>query len=131
MKPVTASLRLGAILAAAGWSATGTAQQAPPPTPAPAEVTTAAAPKRAKQIRVFADEPNVKSAFINFSDGITTEFSTIFGENDEAWVFPIELRITGSPNDVVTGRTAVIPPIELLPTGIFQLQLAVRFHNRY
>ncbi|MCB1079493.1 MAG: hypothetical protein KDM64_16870, partial [Verrucomicrobiae bacterium] len=47
------------------------------------------------------------------------------------WVFPIELRITGSPNDVVTGRTAVIPPIELLPTGIFQLQLAVRLHNRY
>lgn len=123
------ALVLAMMLALSLGAGAARAQQAPPD-PAGAPVTATAA-KKARQIRVTTDDPTTRAAFANFADGLRAEFGALFGENDEVWVYPIDLRVTGSPTDVVEGRTAAIPPIELLPDGRFQLQLAVRLHNRY
>lgn len=104
--------------------------QQPGPAPGPGAVT-ATAGKKAKQVRVAADDPAVRAAFSHFADGLQAEVGYLFGETPDDWIFPIDLRVSGSPKDVVEGRTAAIPPIELLPDGRFQLQLAVRLHNRY
>jgi hypothetical protein len=115
---------LATALLVAGFVAGAAAQQAE-------GTVTATASKKAKQIRVVADDPAARAAFSLFADGLRGEFGAVFGENDEAWAFPIELRVTGSAKDIVEGRSAAIPPIELLPSGQFQLQLAVRLHTRH
>jgi hypothetical protein len=122
--PAAGPVVLATALLVAGFAAGAWAQQAEAPV-------TATAGKKAKQIRVAAEEAPVRSAFGLFADGLRDEFGAVFGENDEAWVFPVELRVSGSAKDVVEGGTTAIPPIELLPSGQFQLQLAVRLHTRY
>ncbi|MBL9152809.1 MAG: hypothetical protein JNK37_10000 [Verrucomicrobiales bacterium] len=112
------------------WATVAGLAQEPAPVTAESAVT-ATAGKKARQIRVTAEDPTTRTAFANFADGLRAEFGALFGENDEVWVYPVDLRVSGAPKDVVEGRTAVIPPIELLPDGRFQLQLAVRLHNRY
>ncbi len=103
--------------------------QAPAP---PTTNTTATAVPQAKQVRVIADDSETRTAFANFADSQLNQFRALMKERDDAWSFPIELRVSGNANDVVEGATAAIPrQIELLPDGRINLQLYVRLHNRY
>lgn len=114
------------------------AQQASDPAPRArvvpetAEVDTAATVKDAKQVRVISDSPEVRAAFINYTDAIQRNFRQMMHETDQDWSSPLEVHVSGSSNDVVAGVTAVIPAeIKLHADGTFQFEVYVRQHNRY
>lgn len=93
----------------------------------------AATVRNAKQVRVISDAPELRAAFIGYTDSLQSEFRQMMHETEKDWLTPLEVHVSGSPNDVVSGATAVIPPgeIKLHADGTFQLPMYVRLHNRY
>ncbi len=98
----------------------------------PEERLVTTATKQAKQVRITSEDPQVRAALANTIDRLHQEFRQLLRDPGDAWAFPIEIHVSGAPNEVVDGPTAVIPrEIQLLPDGRFQFQLFVRLHNRY
>jgi hypothetical protein len=97
----------------------------------PPAAATATAVAKSKQIRVISDDARVRAAFGLFADELQKGLALILGQNDEAWVFPIHLRVMGSMDDVGSGRSAAIQEITLSADGQFQLELIAWLHTRH